>query len=355
MAKAKFKTKLSKRQKLKDILIFFVVYLCAFAFTLLHWHFALDMWQGNSISETILLGVALTFYSSSMLLFPVLLAAVALGVQKGKARRVYNAVIYSPVHNLEYYRDSLSELGPALVSILMDLDMCGKKDIAATLLRMQNKKAIILKSGGHIEVTAKNLKGLDTGEKGLMRLIKSGKINDKKSLQNWKQNRFSEAQRLGYIQKVSIEGKQKRLNKYGLFLAIGMCITFALWGTFFALDLFRLNTGIQLVWVTLYLLITDAFVCVPIYLLCRHASYYRRKDILWQRTPLGNEITEKIAGLKRFIDDFTLLSEADKLKLTLWDDYLVYAIVLEENEKIVKDIGKHYKFNLRRNGLTRYF
>ena len=34
------------------------------------------------------------------------------------------------------------------------------------------------------------------------------------------------------------------------------------------------------------------------------------------------------------------LSEADKSQLALWDDYLIYAVVLEENEQIVADIRK---------------
>ena len=44
--------------------------------------------------------------------------------------------------------------------------------------------------------------------------------------------------------------------------------------------------------------------------------------------------------MKNFIHDFSNLSEAHKEQVVLWDDYLVYAVVLEENQQIVKEIMK---------------
>ena len=35
-----------------------------------------------------------------------------------------------------------------------------------------------------------------------------------------------------------------------------------------------------------------------------------------------------------------ILYKADKESIILWDDFLVYAIVLEENEKIIEEILK---------------
>ena len=57
-------------------------------------------------------------------------------------------------------------------------------------------------------------------------------------------------------------------------------------------------------------------------------------------------MTEYIYGMKNFIHDFSNLSEATQNELVLWDDYLVYAVVLEENQQIVNDIikrGNHYE------------
>lgn len=42
--------------------------------------------------------------------------------------------------------------------------------------------------------------------------------------------------------------------------------------------------------------------------------------------------------MKNFIHDYSNLSEAEKDSLVLWDDYLIYAVVLEENEKIIEEM-----------------
>ena len=53
------------------------------------------------------------------------------------------------------------------------------------------------------------------------------------------------------------------------------------------------------------------------------------------RTEEGERVTELVFGLKNYIRDFTKLSEADKGAAAFWDDFLVYAVVLEENEQVV--------------------
>ena len=49
-------------------------------------------------------------------------------------------------------------------------------------------------------------------------------------------------------------------------------------------------------------------------------------------------MSEYVYGMKNFIHDFSNLSEADKGQVVLWDDYLIYAVVLEENQQIVDEI-----------------
>lgn len=64
----------------------------------------------------------------------------------------------------------------------------------------------------------------------------------------------------------------------------------------------------------------------------------------YKQTDAGDLYAEYICGMKNFIHDYSCLSEAEKDSLVLWDNYLIYAIVLEENKKIVKEIMQ------RRNG-----
>ena len=59
-----------------------------------------------------------------------------------------------------------------------------------------------------------------------------------------------------------------------------------------------------------------------------------------KRTEYGNQMAECVYGMKNFIHDYSNLSEADRRQAALWEDYLVYAVVLEENEQIVDEISR---------------
>jgi uncharacterized membrane protein len=271
--------------------------------------------------------------------------AVVLGFQKGKAKRLRDDSTFVQVQDMEYYRDSLSELSPAIVSLLVDLDIYGENDIVATLLRMQNKKLISLKENGRIVIADEFEKLPDNSERELLSVIKRGKISNKKWFFFWRMNRFQEAERLGYIKRSNTDMKKFKPS-HVLFGVASVCIGLVLWCVLMSSD-FRISSDSDVIIAHFLLLLINLFIVSPFYFLTRRAGYIMRGDVLWERTPLGNEMAEKIAGLARFIHEFSLLSEASKEHVALWDDYLVFAIILEENDRIVKDIGRYFHANFR--------
>lgn len=57
-----------------------------------------------------------------------------------------------------------------------------------------------------------------------------------------------------------------------------------------------------------------------------------------QLTQKGTDYLEKIEGLKRYIEDFSLIKEKETLDVVLWREYLICAVVLGVSRKIVKEI-----------------
>lgn len=345
MKKASFKTKLTKKQKRKNILVFLGVIVGLYAVTLLFGH-GIGIFDDWTSLESYLLAFFMTFFICSMILVPVISAAIILGAQKGRARRVMEDASFIPVHNMDYYRDNLGGLAPSQVSLLIDLNLYGKKDIVATLLSMQNKKAIRFEKNGRISEVAEHVRRIDDSELELLELIKTGRLNNKKALLQWKQNRFSRAEVLGYIQRKSKEEKINASYKYIGLAALSLIPAFIIWGMFLHFEIFIMDSALDALRAFAIVLLWDFFIFVPWYLAMKQAGYISRFDVLWERTPLGNEVAEKIAGLSRFIHEFSLLSEAKQDQVALWDEYLVYAIVLEENELIVDEISKRYKIHL---------
>ncbi len=347
MAKSRFKTKLTKKQKRNNILVILAVIAFFYAFTL-WFSFAISIFEDWTDPDIYIIGLGMAFFVPSMLVFPFVIAGAVLGLQKGKAKRIRDDSTFVAVQNLDYYRDNLSELSPAIVSLLIDLDIYGKKDIAATLLRMQNKGVIHFNKTGGIIAVAEKMQDLDDGEIELLNIIKNGKLNNKKLLLQWMKNRFNDAEKLGYIKKKA--GISNEPKGVPLLLGIVSFICgFAVWGWFIGSSFFdRFDSLIGVLEVFAVLLVIDLLFFMPMYLLTRLSMYNQRfRHHVWERTELGNETAEKIFGLARFIHEFSLLSEAKKEQVALWDDYLVYAIVLEENEQIVEDIVSLYKIDSR--------
>jgi len=56
------------------------------------------------------------------------------------------------------------------------------------------------------------------------------------------------------------------------------------------------------------------------------------------RSKKGKEITLKLEGLRNYIKDFSALDERDHGELIIWDDYLIYSVILGQNTKAVKEI-----------------
>lgn len=93
-------------------------------------------------------------------------------------------------------------------------------------------------------------------------------------------------------------------------------------------------SNITFLFMTLMIIVAFALPLIAIiYLVVKLASQKQYK-----RTQEGERLTEEIYGLKNFIHDFSDLSNADKEQLILWDDFLIYAVLLEENTSIVNEI-----------------
>ena len=59
------------------------------------------------------------------------------------------------------------------------------------------------------------------------------------------------------------------------------------------------------------------------------------------RTEKGKELNREIEGLKVFLKDYTLLDEKDKEAVVVWEEYLAYSVLFNQNKKIVEQYKKY--------------
>ena len=64
-------------------------------------------------------------------------------------------------------------------------------------------------------------------------------------------------------------------------------------------------------------------------------------------TKEGKEIYLRLNGLKHYLKDFGRLDEKELKEIILWKDYILYAIILDESNKLKKE--------LTNNNITNYY
>ena len=56
----------------------------------------------------------------------------------------------------------------------------------------------------------------------------------------------------------------------------------------------------------------------------------------------GEELNENLEGLKNYLKDYSNIHEKDEKSLTLWEDYLIYSVIFNQNTKVIKNIWNKY-------------
>lgn len=350
------------------------------------------------------------------------------------------------IHDFDYYRDKLTGLSPATISILSDLQIEQKKDVAASVLQYENLGLLVENADHTYQITEKynSYNDLNPSDRYLIEHLVQGDFNAEEDVQ-WKEMAMDEAFEQGYIvragiQKRKVYSSKKRYVIKAILIVMGLIWLFSLLPRMQNLrPVFQMELGIsvtehidfvcsqpkllrglfELYAFMLFFMIAllynpkthvkmhsknkIGFVVLLVYLglvvismpVLFKFDEFGKSDhpIAWliewcssprgvlaffgitflilytmfliayavavmspagadivksmtqqiRRTDYGNHMAECVYGMKNFIHDYSNLSEADRRQVVLWEDYLVYAVVLEENEQIVKEIVEERK------------
>lgn len=271
--------------------------------------------------------------------------------------------------DFDYYRETLTGISPATISLLMDLQIEPKKDLAALLLKYARLGAVSMEDGA-VYVLNQELAGLLPSDRTLLALIAGGQAQPA-NLGAWRKQAIAEAVASGSL---SYRGARQNVNSTSR-----SCLTGCLGGCLLPILIFlgmgsmavalvnsewmkriedfvtaapqtfgteQINyllsspdTVIATAITAFFILAFLAIFLLPAAAVLRTAAAVSGNTMVsLKRTEAGEILTAQIFGLKNFIRDFSNLAQAEKEQLVLWDDFLIYAVVLEENERIVEDI-----------------
>lgn len=286
--------------------------------------------------------------------------AVSHQVRKGLLQRTTIPL----VQELDYYRDKLDGLSPTVISMLVDLQIEPQKDAAALILKYE-LMGVVSTEGGGIAVKNPNHPGLQPSDKALLELLEreGGAAMQGAVLANlnWLSLAKQEAAQTPYFQRAKPSAGcfvTGCLLPFLFFIAVMALLWFSMEGGWYQYFLEKLKTASDdtilvqmfqsdpvfrrelisflLVALLVFVALFQPLISIPRALI---KGYNLSKSGL-KRTRAGEETAECIYGMKNFLHDFSNLSEADQEHLALWDDFLIYAVVLEENERIVDQIKR---------------
>lgn len=355
MKKRKFKVKKNNWFRIDCVIVLILI----IALTAFVWSNATSIY-----GEIDFMTIIMLLFMGTISILPFIM--IYLGIKVAVKSNERKNVVFEVVDNIEYYRENLGEISPAIISLMMDLDIENNKDICAMLLYCQSKKMIWFDEQKNIVINHKN--NISESDEAFLNWLKTKDYTD---LARWKTLVEKEAYLKGYI-------KDKTQNSWlsgctfpillgvvitGLLILIVVTTfnesTINIYETEIAkipdylstleqwkmvLGNSKLLTIICKFMLFIVLFMIDFF--VPLFSFVYFiTNVFSRKR--FKRTKLGNQLTERIYAMKNFIHDFGNLSERTKEHLVLWDYFLIYAIVLEENEKIVEEISDYNKVNLK--------
>jgi len=94
-------------------------------------------------------------------------------------------------------------------------------------------------------------------------------------------------------------------------------------------------------------LLVEGIVATILWLVMFTYEFLLLKDVIiikkllnksWNLSEKGMDYLSKLKGLKRYIEDFSLMRERETMDVILWREYLVSAVVLGVSDKVIKEL-----------------
>jgi len=233
--------------------------------------------------------------------------------------------------NDTYYREIISKNSPGVLSYIDDFKL-DEKDIVATLMSLELKQRIKIQN--KIILINETVEGLDENEKYILDNIKNNTINSI-DLTTFKSKVINDCLKSSLL----VEKRQKKNN-----ILVCFIIYFLIIGGFTVLvNLFsniQTDNGLVLLIFMLGLLVIGLVLAIyPFAAIIYLKSYNTMKNLNpYVRSKEAKDINSKLEGLKNYIKEYSLLKDKEYKDLIIWENYLVYSIILGNNTKIVKEV-----------------
>ena len=289
--------------------------------------------MGIGISESIILIIGMFIVFGTMFLF---IKSFVSGIKrtiKSVRKESLSKIDFSK--DKDYYRDILKNYSPAELSYVDDFEINIKREVVATLLKLELKKKIEINEN-EILVLDSNLIDLKKSEKYILSQVNNGKVNlvNGQYFKNLIREEATEDELVERNTPISIfRGLLRRHNKKIIYSIVMSIICMIASGIMEYSDFVENNDTFLIIFIIIFAIsmfylagtLFASFIGGFVYLILKSTSDHR--------TPKGEEVNKKIEGLKQYIKDYSMLDQSEREALEIWEDYLIYSVIFDINAK----------------------
>ena len=243
--------------------------------------------------------------------------------------------------NDTYYREIIPKYSVAVLSYIDDYSL-EEKDVCATILSLKLNKYIEINDDG-IEII-KEPGDLPENELYIYECIKRKRTI---SLKRFERDVIYDANKLELLGEKFTFGKKliKTMVLGMVSFILGFVLLMFLMNNTEVMD--KVSTDFEtLMLLAYFIFIIICWVGFPAFLWIKFFIYISLKtNEPYLRTKKGKEINKKIEGLRKYFLDYSLIENKDKDSLVVWEDYLVYSVMLGINKKILEEIKRFIEIN----------
>lgn len=237
--------------------------------------------------------------------------------------------------NESYYREIIPELSPAVLSYIYNFQL-NEKDIVGTLLGLQLKKKIDIKN--KIEIKDSSEENLTENEKYIFQNLKNGTLKNI-NMTLWEQKVILDCKQKGLLEeKQNIKREIIKKITISIIMYIVIFILFNKSPYIFNKYVANNDSFIILFFIIMLILFFTMIIYPYKTAVYIKTYYFMNKLNPYIRNKKAKEINEKLEGLKNYIKDYSMINERKTEEIDIWEDYLIYSVIFDENTQIVKDV-----------------
>lgn len=301
----------------------------------------------NNIDEDTVIKIKNKYFMNSVIIVlitsfflsivePILLWVILIAIYLSRKKYIklkLSSVDFSKDKN--YYRDVLKEYSPSVLSYIDNFSINYTSSLLGDLLALEQRKMITINQDNITLLSKEGKDNLPITLKYVFENIVNGNLNiDKYTYEN---TIIKEARNFNLLEddkKVKSHIKKEILISIIIYI-IFIIVTVVLFNN---IENINIMNNIFLVFVIFFIFFI-LFLILAYYPITKIISLVILTNKLKHnngiRTSIGEEVNLKLEGLKNFLKDFSILDEKTKEELIIWQDYLIYSVIFNQNTKIV--------------------